>query len=479
MKKNNIKKGKVLFLYPNSEGYWGVPNGLALLSGCLKEAGFETKCFDTTFLKSPPLSHMHRQKYWGILKVEHNKMLEKWNPELEKKTPELFLKTIEEFKPDLIAVYIVDVFYKYAISLLKEIKNKFDIPVVAGGTTITMCPEIVINNDCIDIICIGEGEDAMVELANCIVNHKDHSNIMNLWTKKDKKIIKNQLRPLKDMDTLPFQDWSIFDERHYYKAYCGKFRRTGFFELARGCHFNCSYCCTGNLRKLYGRLGKFVRTRNIDKAFDEICYMNDKYKLELIFFNDDNFLGMPPERFKYFCEQYKKRINLPFYIQTRSETIKEDYIKKLKEINLSTIGEINISTIGIGIEHGNEEFRKTYLNRHMNNKSLQKAFRIAHKYGIRTTANIIMGFPYENEELCKETIKLVKNLKPKSYSLNYFQPYSGTKMREEAVKLGYIQKDHIINESNKCLNMPQFKKERLMHYYENFKKYLDSELKLE
>ena len=35
-------KGKVLFLYPNSEGLGGVPNGIALLSGCLKQAGFET-----------------------------------------------------------------------------------------------------------------------------------------------------------------------------------------------------------------------------------------------------------------------------------------------------------------------------------------------------------------------------------------------------------------------------------------------------
>jgi radical SAM superfamily enzyme YgiQ (UPF0313 family) len=152
-----------------------------------------------------------------------------------------------------------------------------------------------------------------------MTEQKDYSNIKNLWVKKeDGAVIKNPLRPFKDMDTLPFQDWSIFDERHYYKPYCGSFYRTGFFELARGCHFSCSFCSTASFRHLYRDMGKFIRTRSIDKTFDEIVHMKDRYDLEFIFFIDDNFLGMSPERFDYFCGQYTKRIGLPFYIQVRS-----------------------------------------------------------------------------------------------------------------------------------------------------------------
>ena len=106
--------GKVLWVYPNSEGYGGIPNGIALLAGCLKDAGFETKCFDTTFLNSPPLTHFHRAKHGGYMPADHEDYWGGWEPELVEKTPQLLEETIEDFKPDLIAVSIVDVCYACA-----------------------------------------------------------------------------------------------------------------------------------------------------------------------------------------------------------------------------------------------------------------------------------------------------------------------------------------------------------------------------
>lgn len=461
-------KGKVLLIYPNCEGGGGIPNGLALLSGCLKAAGFETKCFDTTFLNSPPATHSYRKKHGGMIRTDHTKFWGEWTPELREQIPHLFRKTIEEFQPDLIGINIADVTYNFSKKLLNGINKKYGIPVVAGGPTPTLAPELFDHDDCFDIICLGEGEDALVELATNIVEKKDYSYISNLWVKNNNKIIKNKLRSLKDLDELPFQDWSIFDQRHYYKPYCGRFRRTGFFEMARGCPFNCTYCCTANMRKIYEGLGSFLRTRNIDKTFDEICAIKDSCKLELIFFTDDNFFSMSEERLNYFCEQYKKRINLPYFIQTRAETIREDYIQKLVETG--------VSTIAMGIENGNEEFRKKIMNRHMSNAVIEKAFSVVHKYKIRSTANIIIGLPYEDEKAFYDSVRLLQKIKPSSYSVNYLQPYRGTKIREVAVELGFISKDHIINNSNTCLDMPQFRRERIIHCYENLKKYVDNEI---
>lgn len=468
--KNNIK-GKVLFIYPNCEGDGGIPNGMALLSGCLKEAGFERKCFDTSFLKSAPVTHFYRKKHGGMMDANHVDYWGEWNSEIAEKIPQMLIKTIDNYKPDLIAIYLIDVSYVYGISLLKVIKEKFDIPVIAGGPIVTHEPEMTIKNDCVDAACIGEGENAIVEFSNCVIEKKSYEQVKNLCIKKNGKIIKNPLRPLKELDELPFQDWSIFDPRHYYKPYCGKFMRTGFFELARGCHFNCTFCATASLRKLYHGLGKFVRTRSVDKTFDEITYIKDKYNLELVFFIDDNFLGMPEERFDYFCKEYKRRINLPFYIQTRSETVIEDRIKRLKEIG--------ISTIGVGIEHGDEEYRRKHLNRNMSNENLKKVFEIIHKYDIRSTANVVLGMPHEKESMMKKTIDLLKEIKPRSISVNYFQPYRGTAMRETAIELGTLPKDHLISNSNDCLDLPEFQKERVIHYYENLIKYVDGDLEFE
>ena len=66
----NKSKGKVLFFYPNKEGYGGIPNGIALLSGCLKKAGYQTKCFDTTFMNLPPETLFNREKHGGVMKID-------------------------------------------------------------------------------------------------------------------------------------------------------------------------------------------------------------------------------------------------------------------------------------------------------------------------------------------------------------------------------------------------------------------------
>jgi radical SAM superfamily enzyme YgiQ (UPF0313 family) len=462
-----MKKGKVLFLYPNSEGLGGIPNGIALLSSCLKNAGFETKCFDTTFDNSPPLTHYNRATHGFFNYADPSNVWGKWDPKLKKSIPDRLLSTIAEFKPDLIAVSCLEVNVNYVLSLLRIVKEHYAIPTLIGGITCIASPELLLSSQYVDMVCAGEGEEAIVEVANCIVNQQIPL-VRNVLVKWEDNVIRTKFRPLFDMDSLPFPDWTIFDKRHYYKPYCGKFHRTAFVEMARGCHFACTYCITNMLRKLYKDLGSFMRTRNVDRVLDEICYLHKLYDLELIFLTDDDFLGMPEKRFDYFCKEYKKRVNLPFYIQTRSETIREDYIKKLKYIN--------ISTIAIGVEHGNEAFRKKYMNRMMSNASIKKAFDIVNKYNIRTTANIIIGMPYETELMMKDTINLLRDIKPSSVSINYFTPYRGTDMRAMAVSDNIIPEDYVIKETHQCLNMPQFKAEKIKHYYENLKKYIDGEL---
>jgi len=108
----------------------------------------------------------------------------------------------------------------------------------------------------------------------------------------------------------------------------------------------------------------------------------------------------------------------------------------------------------------------------MSNESLERAFKIVHKYGIQSTANIIIGMPYEEESMFKETVNLLRKIKPKSVSINYFQPYRGTLMREQAVKLGYIPENHIIDNSNVAMEMPLFSKEGKFIFMKIFKSIL-------
>lgn len=96
-------------------------------------------------------------------------------------------------------------------------------------------------------------------------------------------------------------------------------------------------------------------------------YMKDKYSLELIIFNDEHFMMMGEDRFKEFCKKFKSRINLPFFMQTRAESL-------LDEKRVKALKEIKCATIGMGLESGSERIRREVLNKNIPNHIYKRAF---------------------------------------------------------------------------------------------------------
>ena len=54
----------------------------------------------------------------------------------------------------------------------------------------TFAPDICIEDENIDLVCVGEGENALIDLCKKIETGQDYSDVTNLWVKKDGKIIK-------------------------------------------------------------------------------------------------------------------------------------------------------------------------------------------------------------------------------------------------------------------------------------------------
>ena len=79
-----------------------------------------------------------------------------------------------------------------------------------------------------------------------------------------------------------------------------------------------------------------------------------------------------------FCNMYED-IGLPFWMQTRPETISDYKIKKLAEIGLHRIS--------FGIECGNPDFRQKVLLRKPSNQEIIDSFKRIHASGISFSAN--------------------------------------------------------------------------------------------
>ena len=446
---------KVLFLYPNTFGMNMLPPAIATFSAILKNQGHEVQVFDTTYYAIDFGIDSEGSKEDRLNVVPYTQEMEKKNLRLKDSNWKVDLhKRISEFRPDLLALSCTEDMWELGIKILdevKEYKNKNNIPVVAGGVFPTFAPEICIKYDLVDLVCVGEGENALIDLCNKIENKKPYTDVTNLWVKKDAKIIKkNTISNPVDVNKTPIIDTSLFEESRLYRPMAGKVYKMYPVETIRGCPYTCRFCNSPDQMKLYKGLGlKFFRKKSMDLVYKELKHFKEEHKIEYNYFWADTFLAMNKKEFEEFCDMYKE-IHLPFWMQTRPETINDYNIKKLSEVGLHRIS--------FGVEHGNEEFRAKILDRRWKNKDIIERLKIPHKYGVQFSVNNITGFPTETKKLAFDTIELNRHIDADNQNIYAFVPFHGTPLRKMCEDLGLIKPETI----TKCLvdksvlSMPQY-----------------------
>jgi radical SAM superfamily enzyme YgiQ (UPF0313 family) len=407
-----------------------------LLSACLKEKDIEVDLFDATCYKTEEISF--EEKRVDLLQIKSFNVTEKG---LQYEQSDIYgdlIKKINKFKPNLIGITLVENTYDLGMALLAKIEY-LKVPIIAGGVYVTLSPEQVIANNFIDMICVGEGEEALVELCQRMINNEDYSNVKNLWVKKGDRIIKNELRSLTDINKLPFIDYDIFGRDRLSRPMFGKTFVMIHVEIDRGCPNSCTYCCASQLRVILKNegCGTYHRRKNIDRLMAEMKFLKDKYNPDYVNFNSETFLARPTQELKKFAESYKE-INLPFWCQTRPETLNEERVKILKEMGCECMQ--------FGIEHGNDKFRKEMLNRLGTSEQIINNLKIVEKFGIPYTVNNIIGFPGETRELIFDTIEINRQINPRTINCFMACPYRGTVLYQYCIENGYLSVDSKVNQ---------------------------------
>lgn len=406
---------RVLFVYPNEYLNIGIPQAIAILSACLKEAGHITDLFDFTFIKQ---ESTHVEEVSNFLPTEYT--LE----DLVKDDPIedidiAFCRKIKEFLPDLIAVSVMSSSFDMAIDLLNKNKKYFSgIPVVFGGVHPTIDVEDVLKNDVVDYAIVGEGEEALVELVNKINKKTSVYDIKNLAYKEQNGQIRvNKLRAFVDLDLLPCPDWSIFDSRHLFRPFVGKIYIGSFYGMSRGCPYGCNYCVNNSLKKIEKDCGRYFRYQSVDKTLKDLSYLKKQFGVNWIKLLDDSIMSFPME---YIQKLHDKLINLDmkFGCSVRPETTTVQKVSLLKDMGCVAMS--------VGIESGNEDIRKNVLGRRMSNEQIKNAITIITDAGIRVSTFNMIGLPNETRDNVFETISLNRELKVAACNCYVIYPYPGT-----------------------------------------------------
>jgi radical SAM superfamily enzyme YgiQ (UPF0313 family) len=445
---------RVLFLYPNTFGMNMVPPAIAFLSALLKQEGHEAELFDSTYydlnygvdsegIKAEQLNVVPFDLEARGIRMKTSD----WRGDLSAQ--------VTRFAPDLIAVSSTEDMWELALVMLGELENYIgtqDTPVIAGGVFPTFAPQLVINHPLIRMVCIGEGENALVDLCENLAKGESYESVTNLWVKRpDGSIKKNPISRPVDINENPTIDLSLFEEERLYRPMSGRIYKMFPIETHRGCPFTCRFCNSPDQMKLYDKEagGGFFRKKSMTVVHNELKHLKDNLGCEYNYFWADTFLAMNNHEFDEFCEMYSD-IKLPFWMQTRPETISEEKLRKLAEVGLHRIS--------FGIEHGDEEFRKRLLDRRWKNDHIIEALKIPHRYDIQFSLNNITGFPYETRELAMTTVELNRKIDADNANIYSFVPFHGTPLRQLCQKEGLVGPETIARAltDRPMLDMPQY-----------------------
>ena len=440
---------KILLVYPNLYGMNMLPPAIGLFTAILRRGGHSVALFDTTVYEDLAPIDSDKAKADNLNARPYDNSLLRQAAQHSDPLGD-FRRVVSQLSPGLIAMSATEDMYPIGITLLQALGNNRP-KVVIGGVFPTFAPDLALqySNGLIDYVLRGEGDETLLELCNALEAGLDPSNIAGLYQRGDRRTSNPLPRPV-ELSTLPIPDYSLFDDSRFYRPMQGKLWRMLPVQTVRGCPYTCAYCNSPSQIDIHKAQGdKFFRKQRIDLIKAEIQECIQKYKADSLYFWADTFLTWENREFEDFCDMYSE-FKLPFWIQTRPETVRLDRFKRLQEIG--------VLRVAFGVEHGNETFREKILLRKVRNELITANLKIVTDLDIPISVNNIMGFPTETRRLVSDTIELNRTFRSDGINAYSFVPFHGTPLRALSEKLGLVTKGTLARSimAPTMLDMPQF-----------------------
>lgn len=316
---------------------------------------------------------------------------------------------------------------KYTYEMSKALKAKDpSIKIVWGGVHPTLLPEDCLKETCVDMICAGEGEDAIVELAGRISAGAGCEGLDGIGCRKGAGFTVNPRRPLSSELDRYEPDWSLVEDFEKCVTTLPDGRRQVDFITSRGCPYNCSFCYNlkFNDRKW--------RKHSLEYVVDKIGYLNKRRGVRAIQFHDDNFFVDMTRAFTI-LERLKAMDVVATSCMIRLDVLTEEILRHLRSLGTRRIF--------VGVEAGSERILKL-INKGLTRELILEKFALLSKFpDISVTAATIIGFPTETwDEICQTMdlgVKLAGIFPDIVVTFQTFIPYPGSHLYELAVRDGF------------------------------------------
>ncbi len=337
------------------------------------------------------------------------------------------LKRLVEKKPLFIGFSVLTGYFtEYAINLSQRIKALDpSITIVWGGIHPSMTPKQCMEENCIDVVCIGEGEHTIVDLAQMLEEGKSLRKVRSIAFREEGIPYFTEPRPLIqnldecDMD-LSLVDYSRFITRldDGQKVYAT--------VTSRGCPFTCSFC----YNNMFNR--RSWRSHSPDFVVDKVLQIKEKYGITGVIFFDDNFIVNKKRAFTI-LERLKEAGVICYSFDLRIDSVNEEVARKLHDLE--------VKALYTGIDSGSPRVIELLTTRKPDIDTKVEKLRILSKYSVRVWASFIIGLPTETWDEIMDTVRLairISKVCPRViFSFYCYVPWPGSELYNLAVKEGF------------------------------------------
>ncbi len=360
------------------------------------------------------------------------------------------LHKASEFKPDVVGFSVLTGYQKRYLQLGQALKrNLIRKPLILfGGPHPTFFPQVAMENG-VDVVCRGEGEGAVLDILDAVDSSKDLIGIGNTAIVQEGELKSFPMRPLIDLDKIPFPDRTIYKD---YAIIHDSDMVT--FMAGRGCPFNCSFCFNKDMVNMVKDLGSWVRFRSVENLIEEIDVVHQTKKIRYIDFHDDTFILKRKWLFE-FLDAYARKFSIPFTCNVRADLLNLEIAKALKAAGCSRVS--------FGVESGDEKLRNLLLKKNLRDDQIREAADVLHRVNIPFFTYNMIGLPGERLEDAFKTLELNIEIRTECAWTSIFQPFPGTELADYCLEKGFLDKPISVDKpvdthTTSLLNQPDIDK---------------------
>ena len=292
---------------------------------------------------------------------------------------------------------------------------------IAGGPHPTVAPEYFLDEDQFDLTVQSEGDLVLPEILENHDRPENWHNVRNLTFRRDGEQIQTARRPfIKDLDTLPFPAYHLYDMPRYFKYMVNP----GIpLMSSRGCPYACTFCDAEMTPRNY-------RAMSADRTVEMMDKLMRDYDAPQMFFMDDLFT-INKKRVMAICqEMIDKGIFVEWSAESRVDTVTHEMLRLMRKAGCIKLY--------FGLESGSPNQLIT-MKKSVTPEGILKGAKLTREIGMYFKFFIIYGFPGETDEDHACTEDIVKKSLPHNIAVSLLCPHKGTEVYDQI-------KDRIIHQ---------------------------------